>query len=677
MAQIDDIKKALKELAASDGAPVSAQQATRIISAFAPATREALQSKAYISLSAHVQATASSSTKGSDAASQLLSRQFLNSVTDALSDLTGDMASAGLCFLTALYQVNAAAASRIFSHDGVMKLIKELLETCQTGPVLLDAAHLIGQASGDKASRAVIGESIRSWINKRAHQTSDLDLCAASNTAMIKLQQGTSIDATDIAVASQASNASSTVSTLRSIIIRDVSITTASDAVEGLAYLSRDSDMAETVSADAELLKALFSKVPRKQSTTQVSDIPQATLIFGITTIIANLVAYRPRLSGERAQVEKIRRMANAGGSSGRLEEQTMPVSGDDTHVKRRSSRILAAGAADALVAAVWLIESKSTRLAAGRALLSIIENKDDRGKVLQSGGAKALMTIILDLMPKSKDQAAPVEVLDPIQALAKLAITASPMQVFGAGSGPLLNAIRPLSLLLTHQDANSLQRFEAMMALTNIASHGPDTSERISKAENVVSRIEMLLLDDHVLTRRAAVELLCNLIANAEDTFNRYTGANGSKSRLQVMVALADVDDVPTQLAASGALASITMSPKACQILSDLQLERHRVLAIFTSLINPQEGDPSILSPAHPGLVHRAVVCVYNLFKGIQDADVRKQVALEGESAGLVRALVSLIKGANAQDPAIAPILEPVATTLKILLSLGVTITV
>ena len=95
-------------------------------------------------------------------------------------------------------------------------------------------------------------------------------------------------------------------------------------------------------------------------------------------------------------------------------------------------------------------------------------------------------------------------------------------------------------------------------MALTNLASHSQEVATRIARADGLLNQVELLMLEDHVLVRRAATELICNLVCGCEEVFNKYGGvhSSASNSKLQILVALCDVDDLATRLAASGALA-------------------------------------------------------------------------------------------------------------------------
>jgi hypothetical protein len=267
------------------------------------------------------------------------------------------------------------------------------------------------------------------------------------------------------------------------------------------------------------------------------------------------------------------------------------------------------------------------------------------------------------------------VSMLEPIQALAKLTITSSPTQVFGPDPGAIYDAIRPLSALLTHSASSRLQHFEALMSLTNISSHSIEVASRVAQANGLVAKVESLMLEDHVLVRRAATELTCNLMAGSESLFTRYSDGNAAKSRLHVLVALSDVEDLPTRLAASGALACLTSSHNACRSLYELERDHHRFLSILTTLIDPLSPESAsdgshTRTPADPGAIHRGVVCVRNFFANLDPA-LWKSLKEETDLKDLTNGLITAMKG-NAGN---AEILRPAAEALKSLMALGVVI--
>lgn len=164
-------------------------------------------------------------------------------------------------------------------------------------------------------------------------------------------------------------------------------------------------------------------------------------------------------------------------------------------------------------------------------------------------------------------------------------------------------------------------------------------------------------------------MELICNLIAGSEKVFERYGGSasgnSGVKSKVQVLLALSDVEDIPTRLAASGALATVTTELGACQALLDLQRERHRAVPILAQLIDPST-DPEAVDSAenHPGLLHRGVVCARNILANIDDSNVLSEILQDAGTAGLTKALVNIVK--TSPDP---QVVQPAAEALKYLI--------
>ena len=76
--------------------------------------------------------------------------------------------------------------------------------------------------------------------------------------------------------------------------------------------------------------------------------------------------------------------------------------------------------------------------------------------------------------------------------------------------------AIKSLLFLLKQEqqvDRSSLMNCEALMALTNLASIDDGHRTKITTTPEMVYCIESLALEDHELIRRAAVQLICNLL--------------------------------------------------------------------------------------------------------------------------------------------------------------------
>ncbi|KAF9225524.1 ARM repeat-containing protein [Gyrodon lividus] len=640
-----------------------------LVTAFVPSQVPTLRSKAYLILSAFCQGVRISRSSGRnqdggeepDSGTLALSQFFQPLIASNLSETHEDGTLAGITFHCALFQVDWQSATQIFKEDGFVELLATL-EMCTSLVVSLALARLYAQASSHKACRSLFPDSSITWLRVKSSQTADDALRAVAVVALVKLSHGFASDAAAGGTTSSGSVGCQDLAyaaRLKELVMSNKgALTILNEAVEGLAYLSVNPFVKKDL-ANTTFLKPLFSFVPKRKAAADVTN--NSTLIYGILLIISNICAHKPRLSQEQQQIAKLRRVAESGKQTEKkgVEEHSDPLE-SEREVQCRCRIAISSGTLDVLATAAGL-ESQGMRTVIGQILLSLAENKENRGEVLKGGGAKTLIRIIQSFAPSSPEPPTQ-EILPAIQALAKLAITASPIQVFGPNEGNTLDAIRPLSQMLHHPSANMLQQFEAIMALTNLASHGTTCAARIANTPHLLDKVELLMLEDHTLIRRASTELICNLISGSENVFERYGGGHEtsgqktrgqlSKSKIQVLLAMSDVEDVPTRLAASGALATLTNSPTACSAIFELQIEHHKALLVLVRLIDPSihdgdgvtEGESSELNP-DPGLVHRGVVCIRNIFLNLQHSPPRVLIE-EVKEAGLFEVFEKLLQG-------------------------------
>lgn len=636
-----------------------------LATAFLPTNADVdiLRPKAYVVLSAICQQAREVEGKNKDGtvATEQLVRIFAPFVAQLFGETDEKSLLTGASFLTALFQIDAPSASLIFAREDVVEGVLDSIDLSPSPLLSLEIAHLLSHACANKSCREIIRPQVVRWLESSSRQSTDTSLRCAASLALVKLFKGAVSDEPEVGLPQvQSGQIDNLAETMTDVIVSRETASTV-DAVEGLAYLTVDPGLKERLATNSSFLKQLFDLVPTKKTPSAKAS---PTLIYGISVIICNLTSFPPRLSEEQQQVEKLRRMAKSGKGS----SEATPILDDDKYVKARIRLLISAGVLPVFPAAIAGVDSAGIRLNVGKSLLNIVEEKDNRGAALQAGGARVLQTIIkrtfssLSNGKNTKDFMAMLSPanLDPIQALAKLSITSSPLQVFGPNIGAVYDGIRPLSILLQHPSSHLLQRFEAIMALTNLASHSSDVASRVAKADGLVNKAELLLLEDHTLVRRASVELICNLIVGSDEVFERYAGDNpGSASKIHILLALSDVEDIPTRLAASGALATLTAAPNVCKTLLDLQFERHRFLPIITQLIDPAALPASLkdeqIAETNPGLVHRGVACVLNVFKNIGDKEIRGKISNDGKDSGLLQALIELAKGKGvSSDPSV-----------------------
>jgi len=682
----DKLDALLKQSQQKSWAKLDSEQVSHLTQAFLPTQSADTRSKAYLVLSAacqHIRETITppkGKAEESDPATEALVKLFAPPIRDRFRETNNDELITAMSFFIALFQVDWHSATVIFLEDGVFESLTDAIDLAPSKELAGEIARLVAQASAHKPCRErIVSSDLQGWLERSSRQTSDTSLRSASAVALIKLSRGTAEDTKGLAATNSQPSTSSSVdgtelaSLMANLVVSGDDSSAIMNAVEGLAYMSIEPQIKETLSKDTTFLSRLFNLIPRpkKNQALSVLSPTNTAQVYGIAVTISNICSYRPRLSQEQEQIAKLRQMANNPSPSGL--ESTKPITDpldDDSRVKERCRRMVDAGVGDVLSGMVRVTDGKGVYVNVARAILGLVEDKENRGKLLQGGCSRALITIIRSFLPPATTPVKQVEesVLDAIQALAKFAITASPLHVFGPDQGSTLDAIRPFSILLLHPSSSLLQQFEALMALTNLSSTSPEASTRISKSEGLMNKVEFMLLDDNQLVQRASTELICNLIAGSEEVFDKYGGQEetaSSKSKLQIIVALSDAEDPHTRLAASGALATVTSSPNACKTLYSLQMEHHRVFLILTQLIDPTSDDDD--TPPDPasaaGLLHRGVVCIRNFLTLLDDESIKVLVP-DAKSSGLAQGLVKVVKSnAVAQNMSV---LQPAAEALK-----------
>ncbi|SPO31500.1 uncharacterized protein UTRI_06630 [Ustilago trichophora] len=374
--------------------------------------------------------------------------------------------------------------------------------------------------------------------------------------------------------------------------------------LEVLAYLTVQPVFKERVVADRTLLDILctnFNIAPlRSSDINQPLDMHSrrfdGALQLSLATILSNVTSYPPTLTAKDKEIRRLRKFANAQNSKqdgGQADEdellETIPK------VDKRCTAVLEAKGAEALCAiavagpppptskaatgaqagaSAWKVNpSKSVRRACGDALLALVTKQDRmmRGKAVQQGALKAILALsapILQKLVPSSCNAPPTqpgglfsrstdsatadvtfEDLAPLQALAKLLISLNPSILFPSSDG-LLSVASVICSLLLCQSASRLQKFEALLALTNLASLSPqvclkiasftldstisskrgsnDDANLFSSTSVLAQACEQLLMEDHTMVRRAWIELLVNLL-HVEDVYRYFVSTSST----------------------------------------------------------------------------------------------------------------------------------------------------
>lgn len=403
-------------------------------------------------------------------------------------------------------------------------------------------------------------------------------------------------------------------------------------SIEGLAYATIQPTVKEEVAKNPELLKALVNVL---------GDAPaKSPMTYGALSIFMNLTRYQPVQSEEEKKMNQLKAYANA---AGKLAAPN-PLN-DNDHVSDRCKRVFEAGIVPVLVTHSRHGSKASLSLII-TILMSLSVTTSLRGQLAQQGAVNLLIaawSALPDTDMEAKRTAA--------QALARILISTNPSLVFGGTRArPQNAAIRPLLSILPPDPASQtrdlLPTFEALMALTNLASTDDDTRATIIRV--AFTEIEEQLLSSNNLVSKAATELICNLVQSVECVALYAADTPEAANRLHILLALTDAEDEATRSAAGGALASLTAYEEIVRGI----IKRERGVDLILGLCSEDNED----------LRHRGAFIVYNMIS--HDGETGRQAREEMRKKNGLEILKTCAKKSRR-----AEVVEVIIEALKVLL--------
>ncbi|XP_046396324.1 protein unc-45 homolog B [Ischnura elegans] len=427
----------------------------------------------------------------------------------------------------------------ILAREGVIEMILVMANSDDLLQQKVSCECIIAGASKKDKVKTIIDQGVH--ILKKLYQSKDDAIRVRALVGLCKLGSSGGTDAS-IRPFAEGSNNKLAEACRRFLVSAKKDQDIRRWAAEGLSYLTLDADVKEKLIEDRAAIQALVD----------LGKSGNRTCVYGVVTTFVNLVnAYEKK----EAPSEELKKLAEFAKHHIPQEHEL----DDPDFVAKRTDILGKAGVASALVA-LSHTESAACKELICRVFNALCNQQELRGVVVQQGGAKALLPMALTTDPHENTEMGRRHAA---QALARIGITIDPTVAFpGQRSAEV---VRPL-LNLLHVDYSALENFEALMALCNLAGVSETVRMRIMK-ELGLQKIETYMYENHTLLRRAATQVMTNLMLSPE-VIKAYEGDNDRLKFLVLLLSEASLEaDFDTVMAAAGALAILlSNSPKCCK---------------------------------------------------------------------------------------------------------------
>lgn len=368
-------------------------------------------------------------------------------------------------------------------------------------------------------------------------------------------------------------------------------------AIEMMTYLVVNTEVKEELAAGFSAPGSSTSGMERLVAVCDLPNAGESLSGFGLATIfhhlaVTNLQLRKESFEGREVTMEQYDEMQKMGKTE--EEKEIMDAEMDFDTQELCDQRIRKMASANVPRALVTLIDGASEHTLEQLVLTMsrMAGEASTRGVLIQQGILSACIKIEKNEGPTETDTMKKVIRLSR-HSIAKMLITTNPSLLTSAQR---LGSIRPLIQLVRDIKASDLMHFEALLALTNLASSGDDAQNRMVTEAGIPS-LHYAMFSDHELVRRAATECMCNLVSHAKMLEHLY-----EPNHLKLWLAFANdyEEHYECARAATGCLAMATQDPKLGQL--------------FTELEKFKDSTSSLLECGRLEIMYRAMAIVLNL---------------------------------------------------------------
>lgn len=560
-------------------------------------------------------------------------KELTSVVEDYVLEDTNDSLIIAFSLTSLLFHINDSLGFAVFSIDVLLKQQfdqKHLLSE----QVVTAALDLLSAACVNQESRAQVKANFLPVV-KQALNSSKKSVVILAASILVKTNYVKELPGTEekekVDIPGLSLIFEDEIATGENIELKDIY----GSALEGLAYTSLFPEVKKRIISNSSIVNSLVTVVSKYHS--------ENPWVYCSLSTIANLTSYTPKLSSEQERLKKLKDYAN------RTQNEKDAFAEPDSIVSERCKKVLNSDLIDSLSQ-----YCPSFTLASRNSVAIILRNlateKSDRSSFAQKGGLTVLLYLVI---PTDKpDQYGNKHRVDnkhlsiALSGLARTLISINPALALSSKLTPSVT-VSPLILQLNNEfsDIPLLDTFEALLALTNVAS--VDDTCRNLIIRNGWAKIEMLLTSSNTMVQRSAIELLCNLAPSPLCAEKYLDGSQAANSRLDILAALTDLDDILARTAATGALAMLSEWGPATKVMTSSKRLKDRLLTIVQ-----EETNSDVLI--------RALVAIQNLISDSSSVEFIKDLKSKGLEANLTKLV------AKTKDSDIASISSEISKVLE-----------
>ena len=372
--------------------------------------------------------------------------------------------------------------------------------------------------------------------------------------------------------------------------------TTAIDrGIEVLSYLCSKTNIKEEIAHGFKAESAATSILERLVELASAPDAGETHSAYGLATIFSLIAVSNQTLRDEAfAKADITSEQYDQLQALGKTEEEKeLDKKHQDLDPKDAvSARIVRMANANVPRAMVKLTEgsSEATKEMLVLGMNRMAVDQTVRGLMIQQGCLSACLKVEKSESPSDVEKKTWHQAR---HCVAKLLVTTNPGLLTVSQR---MGSIGPLIQLIHDHESTDLSRFEALMAITNLASLDEETKDKVI-AEKGIARLGYAMFSDHEMVRRAATEAMSNLIPHPE--MMKYL-TDPENIRLWVAFAREFDENLECSRAAIGCLAMASQDPAIAEVLA--------ASAHF------EEMATSLLECGNLELMHRVMVALLNM---------------------------------------------------------------